>query len=281
MESLDKFFNLKVENTALSEYDKNYFLELNKIYYQSLEDYCLWYEIYHNRMVVLDDEMNNKGKKIYGQDDIVIKDLDICNNILRLHSNFIDCIYNYLLKEYHIEFKRNDMLNLKEYFNYDYVNKTIDIRPLDYNVFLKDIYFQLNGMSFEEFRKSQIKADLIKIVYADMNPCFEVKNNNVILNNVIHWDYDNQADPYDFEKIIKALGWFESDKEVSFFQLTKFKSHCINWEDMNQDINIEAKKLKSVKLYKNGRVDIKFQQASQARQFVSEWFGYMFNGRNE
>ena len=72
-----------------------------------------------------------------------------------------------------------------------------------------------------------------------------------------------------------SLSYFEYGKELNFVELSHLTRNCyIEWNNIENNIKINSQKIKSIKLFKNGRVDVKFSSSELAREFIENWCGY-------
>jgi len=109
----------------------------------------------------------------------------------------------------------------------------------------------------------------------------EIKNNIVNFNNFIKFSKSTIWGTYllksvkNFPLLELALSLFEHKKEMN---LIGFKLQTdISIAYINQSIKLNSQKIKSIKFFKNGRVDIKFSSPEIAREFITKWCGYPLN----
>ncbi len=266
---LNKFqnFELKQEDKIPAE-DKETCEKIQSIYENALSTYKKWYNIYQETSKSV-NEHNYYGLKI--------KDLSICEVIQDLHENLIYQIYNYFSSKYHVEIINN--YSNKNKYDYNYSNNTINIAPLDYKVYVDDILKQLNGLDFKSLRINQLKE---KVKYMCKNRYsneweIEIKGNTIKFNDLLSWGYWGTAS----DKLLiieSALSWFEFEEETKIpeFNYTR-NMYYIKWDEINPIMELSTKKIKSIKFFKNGKMDIKFSSPEIARKFISEWCGYPLN----
>ena len=273
MNILNKFenFELKQED-KISKEDKENCEKIQAIYEKVLSAYKEWYDIYHQNLK-FNDEHDYYGLKI--------KDLSICERIRGLHNDLIWQIYNYFSRKYGIDLKQIDID--KTAFNYDYQKSTINTNPLSYKVYIDDILKQLGGLNFENMRIKQLKEklkDTCKNRYSNKWN-IEIKGNVIKFDNLLSWnkyswENDYRASISDGFLVLKSsLSYFEYGKELNFVELSHLTRNCyIEWNDIENNIKINSQKIKSIKLFKNGRVDVKFSSSELAREFIENWCGY-------
>jgi len=273
MNILSKFKNFEVKHEdILSPEDRENCEKIQSIYENTLSIYKKWYDIYR------ENSKSNDEHNYYG---LKINDLSICEKIEALDNNLIWQIYNYFSSKYKVNLSP---INLdKSAINYNYQDSTISTIPLNYKVCVDDVLRQLNGLSFEIMRIKQLKKELkyaCKNEYSDIWN-IEIKNNIVNFNNFIKFSKSTIWGTYllksvkNFPLLELALSLFEHKKEMN---LIGFKLQTdISIAYINQSIKLNSQKIKSIKFFKNGRVDIKFSSPEIAREFITKWCGYPLN----
>ena len=273
MNILDKFegFEIKQED-KISKEDKENCEKIQSIYEKTLSVYKKWYDIYHEALVI-------KGSHDYY--GLQIKDLSICNVIRELHRNLIYQIYNYFSSKYKLKLEQinTDKLN----FNYHYHKNTINTEPINHKLCVDDILKQLGGLSFEGMRIKQLKEKLKDTCQNRYSNKWniEIKGDTVKFSDLFCWTKYSWEDDYYFRSLDKflliesALSFFEYGKEIKFIELSQIREkYSIEWSNIESNIKINSQKIKSIKLFKNGRVDIKFSSPELARKFAENWCGY-------
>ena len=273
MNILNKFENFELkQKDILSDEDKENCEKIQSVYEHTLSTYKKWYDVYHENLKS-NDEHNYNGLKI--------NDLSVCEKIEALDNNLIWQIYHYFSSKYGISLRK---INLdKSTINYNYQASTISTTPLNYEVYVEDILKQLNGLSFENMRIKQLKEKLrdnCKNRYCDTWN-IEIKGNIIKFDNLLSWSKYSWEDDYKlhildaFLFVKSSLAWFEYGKETNFIELNQLKkNYNIHWNDIEKNIKLNSQKIKSIKLFKNGRVDVKFSSPEIAREFITEWCGY-------
>lgn len=189
--------------------------------------------------------------------------------------------------EKRIECLKSDFISkICRYFTKKY-NITIDIGTIQKKhhtlitaqEIISEIIEQLDGFSFIEKAQQEIKQQLQKeTTYIKIN----VKNNKISLNSFFYIDqFDVQFGKY-------KLSYNSYDRAIILFKaLYLFDSGATNLsEKLNEKVKslrygennnvfttheLNMKKVKSIKLYKNGRVDIEFTSSHYAREFAKDF----------
>lgn len=162
-------------------------------------------------------------------------------------------------------------------FDYNYENYTINTSPLNYKVYVDDILSQLGELNFEGIRIKQLKEKIksvCKNTYKDEWK-IDIKGSIVKFNDFICSNGMCRCDCGNFYILEPVLSWFEFNKEIKFKQFDFLRnSYSIKWEYINSNIELNTGKIKLIKIFKNGRVDVKFSSSEIARGFISDWCGY-------
>ena len=273
MDILNKFKNFELsQEDRIPKEDKENCERIQAIYEQTLSVYKKWYDIYHE---------NSKLNQEHNYYSLQIEDLSICETIRHLHKNFIYRIYNYFSDKYKIDIKQ---LTINDFFfKCNHSKSTIDTNPLNYKTYVDKILKQLKGLSFENMRIKQLKEKLKNICknnYSDKWK-IDIKANIIKFNDLLSWNkytWENDYKLYDQGNLLlleSALSFFEYRKEIGFSELKPIKQkYSVQWNNIENNIKITSQKIKSIKLFKNGRVDVKFSSSKFAREFIQCWCGY-------
>ncbi len=267
MNILNKFENFEIkQEDKISKEDRERCEKIQAIYEQTLSTYKKWYDIYHETKDCIEKH------DFYS---LELNDLSVCKNIESLHNGLISSIYSYFTAKYNIDINKN--YDKENDFNYNYSNKTINTSPIDYKIYVDDILRQLNGFDFKSLRIKQLKEkikDICKYGYGSNEWRVEIKGNTIKFNDLLYWGYLGM----EIGKLLtieSALSWFEFGKETKIPEFNQIRTrYNIEWHEINPCMELSTNKIKSIKFFKNGRMDIKFSSPEIARQFISEWCGY-------
>lgn len=197
--------------------------------------------------------------------------------IKELKNSFVDRVCRHFASKYKVTIDRD----FKE--KYD--------ETITFNNILDEIFLQLGGYSFEEKSVNEIKA---KMKHAASNyhgdPKFQIKKNKLIMDCIHQARYDDiwkrwTVGKYSYDgelmHFYTALSHFDHNEKSCHWELKQFL-------DANDEKNpalftkyefCTMEKLRSIKFYKNGKIDIEFTTAEQARAFAKDYCGYI--ERNE
>lgn len=243
--------------------------------------------------------------KITNDQRILTEDYEFCQEqeknyraILTAYSNFNDELTKISLGSFHgvmssYDYK-NSLAKIKESFinNICYhfknkykitINNEIIIKSLDYESTFQDvidhIFTQLDGYSFTEKAEKEIKDNTKEIFkYGDK---ISIKGNKLILDGYFaHHDsiwkeYRLREDKVN--KIFQSLQLFDSGLLTDNEEL---KNKYCGYDNSRKLENYERyntqtlNKVKSIKFFKNGKLEIEFIGNQEAVRFASEYCGY-------
>lgn len=148
--------------------------------------------------------------------------------------------------------------------------------PLRYEQVVDEIFVQLGGFSFQEKAMNKFLSrtwDCCHNTYRDNAEEFEIKNDTLKLTG--YWcrckddswrSYDEWESTDNLKTLLNALAWYECGRmdegKLWFPELFRYDTDRNFFETHNME------KVKSVKLFKNGRVDIKFRSAAYVQEFA-------------
>lgn len=153
--------------------------------------------------------------------------------------------------------------------------------PLRYEQVVDEIFVQLGGFSFQEQSMNEFLDRTWKCCHSSWNgdkETFEIKNDVLRLPNGCHCD-ENKWMTYpepryeltdDSKTLLDALAYFECGRmdkgRLWFPDLCGYSKTTENFFEIHN-----MGKIKSIKLFKNGRVDIKFRNATYLQEFAEQY----------
>ncbi len=191
------------------------------------------------------------------------------------HAAFIRYIVKYFATHYHVEFDKDVMqktlLPLKP-SRHDCENKSVKPLTLRYQDIVEKIFVQLGGYSLQDkavkelqnaARNGAWKANGLKL--------YKQKKAVVTICDCYYDYFYEKFKLYNAAKdVITALWYFECRrfdvKESPFSPLLEGSFY-------QSVLDFEMEKVKQIKFFKNGRVDIRFANETYARQFAEEYLG--------
>lgn len=301
MSLLDKFNSIEVKADArISEHDREFCMAYHEAYVKgraALKSLRQYVEESLNEQqsiisrVVPKDEMYDRsfflGDSVHAH--------DITNSLRNSHRVLISALVSYFERTYKVSLetdKIEEVLLPKEPDRYSSYNSAeykeyygaVENTELKYEDILDQIFIQLGGFSFQEKALNELKQKAHDAAWNRYygNKCYEQKK-AVISFSHYACSFDSWHEEYchgeheiqltdGMKNIIRALAYFECG-DTSSIPWTLNTLLGYNWTTYNTEMQLGLEKLKSVKCFKNGRVDIRFTSEAFAREFAETFLG--------
>lgn len=297
MDLLEKFSAVEIRPMdCMTEADRQFCQCQQKIYQDAVEGFyqiaVLWTDMYDNQKSALstpENDWDGKWKQKYLVSECwpEITVGAIMEHISLMHKEFIFIVVSYLNDTYHLTLNTDNVTNglHLEKFCYAKYEDTVDwstLTPviLRYEDIVALILSWFNGRTFEEQAPYELveRCHLAAWRKKDHQANFEQKKNLVkLLGGACDYGYYNRCEQWHIcdngKNILKALAYFETGALGQYpdglDDLLLEESRL--WYDLWEFE--DCKKLKKIKLFKNGRMDIRFASEGYAREFVSDYLG--------
>lgn len=211
----------------------------------------------------------------------------IMEHLSLLHREFIFTVVSYLNDTYHLTIEAGDVTNglHMEKFCYAKYEDTVDWSTLTpvilcYEDIIALILSRFNGRTFEEQAPYELVDRCHRAAWRekDHQANFEQKKSLVkIFSGACNYGYYSGHEQWhiyaDAKNILKALAYFETgafDQYPDGIDDLLFEDGYL-WYDLWEFEDCE--KLEKIRLFKNGRMDIRFTNEGYAREFVSDYLG--------
>lgn len=194
---------------------------------------------------------------------------DLEKNIVKIKDRFISIVCYYFKNKYNVT------------INEDKIQKKFDSN-VTYNNIIDEITIQLDGYNFTEKAEAEIKQKLRDSVsHKDITP----KGNKISIKDYlyidtswskwgtekIHYNSNNKV-----EMIFNAIYHFETGFTVLNNELDTMSRKIMNGK--NEEVfgvhELNFSKVKSIKILKNGKVEIEFISHTIAAKFANEYCGH-------
>lgn len=285
-------------DNRISDADRTYCKTNQKAYESALENLkgiVFLYECAEAEQDAILGDYDIESRSYSGY--ITIEDFSLKNvnrAIRYAHERFILYLVNYFDRTYHIEL---DFGKIKDYLiptrpKDDSVNLSANKKrveqweqemenlSLNYEDVLDQILIQLDGRTFVERAFEEVVENCREFAWSSNTPFFELKGDVVRFKDYFcsytdwysrgNWEMTSRM-----ESIIPALYHYETglfgDYPYSFSRLfNRFDYPELDFDNDN--------KLKTIKCFKNGRVDVKFTSKTAATEFADKYLGWVANG---
>ena len=294
MDLLDKFAAVKVRASGrITEADRQFCQRRQDAYQAAVEAFqqllAFWRDVTDQQMnILLDPECPGDDWKRYLV-SLTFPELtaeSISMHIAKLHHSFISDVTTYLNKTYHLsvdpDLVEYGLLRRDESYEDTRENRIEALMSalFTFEDVIDMILSEFNGRSLSEQAPYELKENCHRAAWRahDQKENFEQKKKLVkILSGACdygYYDYCTQFHIYDGAKnILRGLAHFETGRFEQYpYEINVLLSDSERiWYDLWEFEDCD--KLERVKLFKNGRMDIRFTSEEFARQFVTDYLG--------
>lgn len=300
MDLLAKFAAVEVKSdNRISEADKA-FCEAHQSAYDSartslVELQYFWEDILQNQEKLLEGTDTNGAIYLTGGDSLEISPEKINEQLKTMHNTFINQLVTYFSHLYHVTISNrcitDELLPQKpECHTYDKESREqykkqkeqyesdLQNLSLTYDNVLEQIFSQMDGRGLWEQALYELKTKCHNGAWNYHNKKAEYELQKDILRfpkygcsykGTGRWELWSAC-----KDILRGIAHFETG---SFSYIPAGISGLLGyWVDCDLTIFHDCEKIKQLKLFKNGRVDIKFADANLAKQFVEDYLGTVY-----
>ncbi|MGG3890331.1 hypothetical protein [Metabacillus fastidiosus] len=242
-------------NSVISEDDRAYCEQLEKQFNEVRESYNNFEQ--QLRALGNDNSFVDSHRDFYPIEDRLKK---LCESFVYKFARYFNEKYNIKIDSYELIEKYNINVSAD-----DLINELVE---------------QLDGLNFNEKAEQEIKQEIKDVIsYKDI----KVNNNKVTIDSFFYCDdfslkwYKAHRVSYNshgnFVKLFKALSHFMTGKAelTQTFKTWETKLTDRENEDITKVHEIHYEHLETIKLFKNGRIDIQFTSKEHAKKFYNEY----------
>lgn len=279
---LDKFKKIEIKSTQkISNEDLAYCEKTQSQYEKAVEQI----NFYMKALQSLHDKDPNKLHEFYSYRNGV----ETIRTVRELEWNerhFFTPLYGiYNCKKYLTDLKKNFINKIKNYFESSY-NLKLDLKSLDecekeihYTDIIELIIDCCGGISLNETGLENLKEEFRNRIYYQNR--VKKKNNKISLDNYVYYRYYSlpelriDFDDKQLPALLKAMSFFETNNiTVDPIIASGLPNPKGNYEETKVDVTKEytltgTNKVKSIRFFKNRRIDIKFNNSQDAEDFYN------------
>ena len=302
MDLLTKFDTVKVQSdNRITDDDRDYCIAHQSAYDSArscfLELIYIWEDLtdrQRNFLAGLDTSSSRADCYLPDYDtDLKISTSKIEEHIISLHTRFIHRLSQHFNQTYHVSVDAAviaDHLLPKKPAN-SYRTAMEETNPyqeimlslgLRYEDILNEIFVQLDGRNFRERALFELKEKCHKAAWNDYNrtPKYEVKK-DVLRFSSYGCSYDGsfRVERWTLREYLKQIFHGIAHYETGSFSVVPPDfSSLLGYNHADSDLVLfpSCSKIKQLKMFKNGRVDIRFSSEESARTFVKEYLGLVY-----
>lgn len=267
---LESFENVEIKNeNRLCEEDLNFLEDLQEKFNNAKVGFEKYIEFYRENKIC-----NLEEKEIKISCDS-LEEYFVNKVVFIEGKSFVSKIYNYFEKKYNITLER---IKINDDYSLDFREKEAKqnlkwfMETLDYNLVLDDIFNQLNGVSFKDREKEELKRE-----FEYSKPV--IKGNSINLKNAIYFNDISLKYNNNYEISYNSRGKFKTIfKLIDIINKNDNKDLCDNIIfEKNEVIGIHELKgdiIKSIQVFKNGSIKLTCDTGLNALNIAKEYLNY-------
>ena len=248
----------------------------------------IWEDICSRQTDIL-SEVDSHSPYLSTSGGLDISAEQIREHMVGLHSRFISNIVTHFSRTYHVSIDQNtieDKLLPQKASESRWTKPEQDEGDMSawsllYEDIVKLIFEQMNGRDFGEQALYELKDKCHNAAWSYLNKTAEFEIKKCVLRFACGCSYKNWYGSGEWElygslkEILKGIAHFETGR---FALLPHGFDSLLGYRHSGSD-TVEfstCSKVSQLKMFKNGRVDIKFASEANARQFADDYLGRVY-----
>ena len=288
---LSKFSAVEVKSdTRISESDKR-FCEAHQAAYENAISLLYELKFFWESMLESQKEiLAPVGEQRYQQylvdgSNLSLSLPEIQKQIRHTHEVLIEKIVDHFSGVYSIALSRSDVKEAllperpKDRWGSKYdeqlekYEQDMEFLKLHYDKIIEQIFIQTDGKGLWEQAEYQLKERCREGATSWGNPKYTIKKHTLQFTYAVHSD---RTVPNTTKDIFRGLAHFETGKVgIIPSEFTHLFDYRLPWETFECD---DCKKVKKIRAFLNGRLDIRFTEDAYAVQFAKEYLGMVGGG---
>lgn len=286
MSFLSKFSKVEIKSdTRISESDKQ-FCEAHQTAYENAISQLYELKFLWDGMVESQANLLSPWDGVYHTnyltdgENLSISESKISKQIRHIHELLVLKIVNHFSSVYSISLSFSDIRDAllpekpKDRWSSFYeeqmekYEQEMDALQLHYDKIIEQIFIQTDGKGLWEQAEHQLKERCREGASSWGSPDYTIKKHTIQFSRAVHGDrslYNSTKD------ILRGLAHFETGKlGIIPRDFTCLFDYRLPWETFECD---DCKKVKKIRAFLNGRLDIRFAEEAYAVQFAKEYLG--------
>ena len=289
MDLLEKFDSVFVQNdTRISESDRQYCEAHQKAYESAktmlLELECFWEDMLAAQKGFLKETGNPSNLYLTYRGDISLSGTNIHKQIRSLHSTLIEYIVRHFNSAYHVTISEYDVERAllpeepergwrsRKEEEWEKYEEALDNLTLNYADIVDQIFAQMDGRGLWEQAIHELKEHCHDGAWNSYNekPRFERKKAVIQFSN----SADHSGDlVHSMKNVIRGLAHYETGL---IGIIPKDFSPLFDYHQHESYEFSDCKKAQRIRIFHNGRVDIRFCSEEFAQNFINEYLGTVY-----
>ncbi|MFY0521537.1 hypothetical protein ACOMCU_27545 [Lysinibacillus sp. UGB7] len=264
---LDKFNAIDISvDQRISEHEVEFCKRQEMIFYETRD----MLKKYLDEMTILYDKYSEKNNDIDRAEGFLCNHEDLNKVKSRLASIYKEFVYR--ITNF---FERRHKVSL----SYTNIEEKNDENSISFSVILEEIFEQLGGLSFKDKAVEEIKAASRNIIYNKNN--LQITKSKLALIDCIWWDSycsdDRKEISYDDKRVkplFLALSHFIYGTVEMHWSLSSIYQELRKGSkeyDIFSKYELGVNYLESIKIFKNGKIELVFSDHENAEIFKNEY----------
>lgn len=302
MDILSKFATVEVKSIQrITEADQKY-CTAQQVAYEAAKSALselkfFWEDALQTQKQILSETDTSSNHYLMDYDHLNISSEKIQSQYNRLHKTLIMQLVYYFNHLYNISLSYTDIVEklvpqepkyqyshekkeehyIKEYEKYQLALSNLSLTA---DSILEEIFSQMDGRGFTEQALYELKSKCHNAAWADYHkaPKYEVQKDVLRFSGYACSHSGYGSSPWslsgDLKNILRGIAHFETDT-FSYIpdSILRLLSYSYSYDLTTFST---CKKVKQLKMFKNGRVDIKFADADTVKKFVEDYLGTVY-----
>ena len=230
------------------------------------------------------DCLNISSEKIQSQYNqlhktLIMQLVHYFNHLYNISLSYTDIVEKLVPQEpkYQYSYEKKEEQYIKEYEKYEESLRTLSLTA---DQIVEEIFSQMDGRGLTEQALYELKGKCHSAAWADYHktPKYELHKDILRFPGYACSHSDYSSSPWslssELKNVLRGIAHFETDTFSCIpREILRLLSYSYSYD---LTTFTECQKVKQLKMFKNGRVDIKFENAGYAKEFVENYLGTVY-----